>query len=692
MRRSRIKAVTNVPVRRKAVQDAAVPELTNTSNSDAKMDENVKEAVEQSPVKIPKLQNADHETTTENLQQVSTESLQPETQQHSTIETLQLIQDEIINSTLLDSKTDSSDKLEKVDLNDRIANEYDSLVSKNRQPSGNIERKTSNATEPISPVKLIQNRSCFMRPIPRLDGSGRIRRNSIQGSGASASESEDDTRRSSSVVTSRVRNDSVCSVQSSKETTVNVGMNNLSKSKLEQKRRMVVSESTRKLAEARREFLLKHEKKAPDRSKLTMYDLIYYNPVTNPMKKQPEPDAVSRHISVCSSVEANEDDNLDEPAAIPVPQVKVGPDGQLIVDEQSLIIEHTDTKKNQEALANSEVLIDGGNGSGFYKRRQKSKEWSKWETLKFYKALNTVGTDFLLMQSLFPTRSRQEIKMKFKKEEKLNKRLVEKALTYHKEFDTEMLEKELATFEETEKRELEAKEREKQSKINDKDKPKTGKRKKLCQIVATSIAESRGTEDDEVEELENVTVEKPTRLKERSRKRNKYRHKQSIEDVLENLMPKASSAVSSDSEPEFYSVKPTRSGRVPKVRKLQAPDINASGTLTDNIAVELYDMSDKDQSIETEDLTVPPPETSEVIKHAIPDIDQVEPGSVVILSKESLEKPGKTILQVYMVSPNVNRANLNNKQDLTPVVLSPELLATVTTKMSEVEPVTVNME
>lgn len=58
------------------------------------------------------------------------------------------------------------------------------------------------------------------------------------------------------------------------------------KIKTAQKRRMAISESARKLAEAKREFLLKHENKTPDRSELRMYDLIYYNPVTNPMKSR----------------------------------------------------------------------------------------------------------------------------------------------------------------------------------------------------------------------------------------------------------------------------------------------------------------------------------------------------------------------------------------------------------------------
>lgn len=129
-----------------------------------------------------------------------------------------------------------------------------------------------------------------MRPIPRLDSSGRIRKNSIQESGASASESEDEhgRRMVSSLTPSRMRNDSICSVQSNRESVVNDNQTNSPRIKTTQKRRMLISESARKLAEARREFLLKHENKTPDRSQLKMYDLIYYNPITNPMKKSTE--------------------------------------------------------------------------------------------------------------------------------------------------------------------------------------------------------------------------------------------------------------------------------------------------------------------------------------------------------------------------------------------------------------------
>jgi len=65
------------------------------------------------------------------------------------------------------------------------------------------------------------------------------------------------------------------------------------------------------------------------------------------------------------------------------------------------------------------------------------------ETLKFYRALHTVGTDFLLMQSIFPKRTRHDLKTKFKREDRTNRFLVEKALRCPLNFDLTELEKEL---------------------------------------------------------------------------------------------------------------------------------------------------------------------------------------------------------------------------------------------------------
>lgn len=53
----------------------------------------------------------------------------------------------------------------------------------------------------------------------------------------------------------------------------------------------------------------------------------------------------------------------------------------------------------------------------------------------FYKALNSIGTDFALMEALFPGRSRANLKNKFKREEKINKVLIDKALSQPTSFN-----------------------------------------------------------------------------------------------------------------------------------------------------------------------------------------------------------------------------------------------------------------
>lgn len=550
-----------------------------------------------------------------------------------------------------------------------------------------------------------------MRPIPRLDTGGRVRKNSIQGSGASASESEDDSKRikETCVTNIRIRNDSVCSVQSNKDTTATVSQinqNNVTKLNAGSKRRILVSESARKLAEARREFLLKHENKTPDRSKLTMYDLIYYNPVTNPMKRSKDPTTVPRKVSICDTEEIPEEENEDDPSsAMPVPQVKVGPDGQLIIDEQSLVIEQTNAKKSREVLAKEAIVDDDNTGNGFYKRKQKSKEWPKWETLKFYKALNTVGTDFLLMQSFFPNRTRQEIKIKFKKEEKVNRNLVEKALAYHQEFDTEMLEKSLATFEDSEK-ECNTQGKQK-SDAKDKRRVRSEKKRRSCRIVAASIGEMDASGEDEDQSTNNSVSQKEDaeannnqsqqslkRTNKQACKRPRDEDTAAAEDVASVC---SNNSHHSDSDTEIYHVRPTRSGRLPKVKKLQGPDIN---TLDSAIGDSDLDQDETEtlrkggenvtgvvHVSDSANINSTEVRCTETLKTVIPDINQVEPGSLVILSKESPEEPGKSVLQVYMVSSNIASSNDKAERNITPVDLSPELLATVTTRLSDVEPI-----
>ncbi|KAJ1524139.1 hypothetical protein ONE63_010669 [Megalurothrips usitatus] len=217
---------------------------------------------------------------------------------------------------------------------------------------------------------------------------------------------------------------------------------------------------------------------APARASLTMFDLIFYNPSTNPMKSSDTVQKPRSRISSVSSVSSIHEDRLNEESvddvgteatqedsveetAMPVPQVKVGPDGNLILDEQSLVIETTGTKKSREELEKSEVVVDTGSGYGHYKKIIRSKDWSDHETKKFYRALSVVGTDFSLMKPYFRKRTRRELKLKFKKEEKLNPKLITRALAEPLDFDISELEKECELEEEEERRLEEELEKEK---------------------------------------------------------------------------------------------------------------------------------------------------------------------------------------------------------------------------------------
>lgn len=134
------------------------------------------------------------------------------------------------------------------------------------------------------------------------------------------------------------------------------------------------SEEYQRVANAKREFNLKLNGKPPDRSSLTMYDLIYYNPLSNPMTKPAgKGDKTNDSASLSSSKTRKSLTSLkSEPAPrrppvksekptvepMPVPQLKLGANGEIVLDEKSLVIETTGDKVAREVLANSEIIYD----------------------------------------------------------------------------------------------------------------------------------------------------------------------------------------------------------------------------------------------------------------------------------------------------------------------------------------------
>ncbi|NXX28086.1 BDP1 factor, partial [Nicator chloris] len=203
----------------------------------------------------------------------------------------------------------------------------------------------------------------------------------------------------------------------------------------------------------------------PDRSKMTMRDLIYYLPENNPMKsslveekrtekssalsqmKEQEEKSTPDHEDEEEEEEENGEESQDGPLL--VPRVKVAEDGSIILDEESLTVEVLRTKGPCVVEENDPIFERGSTTTySSFRKSFYTKPWSNKETDMFFLAISMVGTDFSLIGRLFPHRARAEIKNKFKREEKANAWRIDKAFKEKRPFDFEffaqLLEKVLA--------------------------------------------------------------------------------------------------------------------------------------------------------------------------------------------------------------------------------------------------------
>lgn len=202
-----------------------------------------------------------------------------------------------------------------------------------------------------------------------------------------------------------------------------------------------------------------------------------------------------------------------------------------------------------------------------------------------------------------------------------------------------------------------------------------------CETLLTkNVINNEEAEDTTISTSDEIDIEMNSETSDthqQMRKGSKAR-KRRLDDRSDNSDDDSASGSNSDSDssPEIYRIRPTRSGRQPKkVKKLQAPDVNKLNTPNVN-AIPDSSIENKSSVIGDENMSHVAVEVTEVVNsstengesaetsssenitNVIPNISQMEPGSLVIVSKESAEEPGNTILQVYMVSSNVDNVNV----------------------------------
>ena len=113
---------------------------------------------------------------------------------------------------------------------------------------------------------------------------------------------------------------------------------------------------------------------------------------------------------------------------IVAPEVVLDAHGNIVLNEESLVLRDAPSIEDVEEVTEGWNDLRATYGS-FRTVAQRSRCWSDHETTRFYKALCTIGTDFSFMASVFRQRSREELKRKFKREEKRNPHLINMALS-----------------------------------------------------------------------------------------------------------------------------------------------------------------------------------------------------------------------------------------------------------------------
>ncbi len=184
-----------------------------------------------------------------------------------------------------------------------------------------------------------------------------------------------------------------------------------------------------------------------DKTKMTMRDLLQYNPpLTEEQKEQRKYDSESEksgnEITNTTDKESKQSEdqiNVKASENSSGPRVKVGADGELILDEESVIVKRKKNSLDEPPVIETAKTTSACTNYSSFRTRAKTchkPRWNEHETVRFYSALSLIGTDFTLMAQLFfkGKRTRLDLRNKFKKEEKCNRLMIDEALSSRNSF------------------------------------------------------------------------------------------------------------------------------------------------------------------------------------------------------------------------------------------------------------------
>lgn len=117
-----------------------------------------------------------------------------------------------------------------------------------------------------------------------------------------------------------------------------------------------------------------------------------------------------------------EESEATQESGVVAPQVTFDEDGNIVIDQASLVVSanaHPEEEGEREVTTVENHVFSSKVTSLSFKKREKSTRWTEEDTEKFYTALAKYGSDFSLIEREIPTRTRKQLKAKYKREERL---------------------------------------------------------------------------------------------------------------------------------------------------------------------------------------------------------------------------------------------------------------------------------
>ncbi|OAX35278.1 hypothetical protein K503DRAFT_697266 [Rhizopogon vinicolor AM-OR11-026] len=120
-------------------------------------------------------------------------------------------------------------------------------------------------------------------------------------------------------------------------------------------------------------------------------------------------------------------------------QIRIGPNGETIIDEESLFVDRNATDETVDYTHVEESDVTKFVNSGTYGKRFRGCRWSAEETELFFDALSQFGENYELISYVLPGRDRKSCKNKFKAEDKKNPARINYCLNNRQPYDMQTL-------------------------------------------------------------------------------------------------------------------------------------------------------------------------------------------------------------------------------------------------------------